>query len=111
MDFECQSYRKWKHHSVKKFQTFQDAKEAKKAARKEARKEAEPKKAEEASIDMLDIRYSAPLSSSLSLHTCWFQPTMRSFLRQNRCKTLLICLRGKDTAKLHDQKHPHGAKS
>ena len=35
---------------------IQDAKQAKKDARKEARKEAEPKKAEEASIDMLDIR-------------------------------------------------------
>jgi len=32
------------------------AKEAKKAAKKESRKEAEPKKAEEARIDMLDIR-------------------------------------------------------
>ena len=35
---------------------MQDAKSAKKEARKEARKEAEPKKADEASIDMLDIR-------------------------------------------------------
>ena len=35
---------------------LQDAKQAKKEARKEARKEAEPKKADEASIDMLDIR-------------------------------------------------------
>lgn len=35
---------------------LQDAKQAKKDARKEARKEAEPKKADEASIDMLDIR-------------------------------------------------------
>ena len=37
---------------------LQDAKQAKKEARKEARKEVEPKKADEATIDMLDIRWS-----------------------------------------------------
>ena len=36
---------------------MQEAKQAKKDARKEARKEAEPKKTEEARIDMLDLRW------------------------------------------------------